>query len=94
MRTKEELNSFKGDIETVSKKLAELNEEDLTDVCGGNTEDMSGMVDRVMEIMKMLDIDVSRERVIDLIKCGGSTLRDFAKAKSNNNHLANLIPEF
>ena len=35
MKTKEELNALKVEVETVNKKLAELTEEELTQVSGG-----------------------------------------------------------
>ena len=35
MKTKEELNALKEEVETVSKKLAELTEEELEQVSGG-----------------------------------------------------------
>ena len=35
MKTKEELNALKEEVETVSRKLAELSEEELTQVIGG-----------------------------------------------------------
>ena len=35
MKTKEELNALKEEVETVSKKLAELTEEELAQVAGG-----------------------------------------------------------
>ena len=35
MKTKEELNALKEEVETVSKKLAELTEEELAQVSGG-----------------------------------------------------------
>ena len=35
MKTKEELNTLKEDVETLNKKLAELTEEELTQVSGG-----------------------------------------------------------
>ena len=35
MRSKEELNSLKAEVETLNKKLAELSEEELTQVTGG-----------------------------------------------------------
>ena len=35
MKTKEELNTLKEEVETVSKKLAELTEEELAQVSGG-----------------------------------------------------------
>ena len=36
MKTKEELNALKEEVETVSRKLAELTEEELTQVAGGH----------------------------------------------------------
>ena len=39
MKTKEELNALKEEVETVSKKLHELTEEELTQVAGGYWED-------------------------------------------------------
>ena len=38
MKTKEELNALKEEVETVSKKLHELTEEELAQVTGGNIE--------------------------------------------------------
>ena len=35
MRTKEELNALKEEMETLNKKLAELNEDELTQITGG-----------------------------------------------------------
>ena len=35
MKTKEELNALKEEVETVSRKLAQLNEEELKQVAGG-----------------------------------------------------------
>lgn len=35
MRSKEELNALKNEVETLNKKLAELSEEELTQVTGG-----------------------------------------------------------
>ena len=35
MKTKEELNAIKTEVETLSKKLAELTEEELAQVSGG-----------------------------------------------------------
>ena len=37
MKTKEELNALKEEVETLSKKLAELNEEEIAQVAGGWT---------------------------------------------------------
>ena len=40
MKTKEELNALKEEVETVGKKLTELTEEELEQVTGGETEGM------------------------------------------------------
>ena len=37
MKTKEELNALKEEVETLNKKLAELTEEELSQVSGGWT---------------------------------------------------------
>ena len=39
MKTKEELNAIKEEVETLNKKLAELTEEELGQVFGGETLD-------------------------------------------------------
>ena len=36
MKTPEELNALKNEVETMNKKLAELTEEELSQVSGGN----------------------------------------------------------
>ena len=36
MKTKEELNALKEEVETVSRKLAELTDEELAQVSGGS----------------------------------------------------------
>ena len=38
MKTKEELNAIKEDVETLNKKLKELTEEELNQVTGGGSE--------------------------------------------------------
>ena len=35
MKSKEELNALKEEVETLNKKLAELNEDELTQITGG-----------------------------------------------------------
>ena len=42
MKTKEELNELKEEVETLNKKLAELNEEELAEVAGGIKLDGEG----------------------------------------------------
>ena len=39
MKTKEELNAIKNEVETMSRKLAQLNEEELSQVSGGVSPD-------------------------------------------------------
>lgn len=39
MKTKEELNALKEEVETLNKKLAELSEDELKAVSGGNSWD-------------------------------------------------------
>ena len=36
MKTKEELNALKNEVETMNKKLSELSEEELEQVAGGD----------------------------------------------------------
>ena len=42
MKTKEELNALKEEVEALNKKLAELDEADLAEVVGGTVGDPSG----------------------------------------------------
>ena len=42
MKTKEELNALKEEVETVSKKLHELTEDELEQVAGGYWDDCVG----------------------------------------------------
>ena len=42
MKTKEELNALKEEVETVSRKLHELTEEELAQVSGGNSVSPGG----------------------------------------------------
>ena len=37
MKSKEELNALKEEVETLNKKLAELTDEELAQVAGGNS---------------------------------------------------------
>ena len=41
MKTKEELNALKEEVKTLNKKLAELNEEELKQVIGGQQYDIN-----------------------------------------------------
>ena len=42
MKTKEELNALKEEVETQNKKLHELTDEELAQVFGGNSEQCDG----------------------------------------------------
>ena len=44
MKTKEELNAIKEEVETVSRKLHELTEEELAQVSGGHALDILRML--------------------------------------------------
>lgn len=58
MKTKEELNALKEEVETVNKKLAELSEEELTQVYGGMDIDygfdMSEIYKKLFEAQRAL----------------------------------------
>ena len=45
MKTKEELNILKEEVETLNRKLCELTEEELTQVTGGDTSKIMKDVD-------------------------------------------------
>ena len=54
MKTKEELNAIRGEIDTLNKKLAELSEDELEMVSGGVSE--SGILDNILqELTNWLD---------------------------------------
>ena len=54
MKTKEELNALKEEVETLNKKLHELTEEELAQVGGGVSE--SGILDNILqELTNWLD---------------------------------------
>ena len=49
MKTKEELNALKKEVEALNKKLAELTEEEIMQVSGGGDETMTLMVCRAFD---------------------------------------------
>ena len=54
MKTKEELNALKEEVETLNSKLAELSEDELKQVSGGVSE--SGILDNILqELTNWLD---------------------------------------
>ena len=54
MKTKEELNSLKEEVEVIGKKLTELNEEELMQVSGGCGAGLDNSDYGVSEIIKKL----------------------------------------
>ena len=62
MKTKEELNAIKEDVETLNKKLKELTDEELKQVTGGITEQ------ELIEIAKKAQIDISKNDKNKLIE--------------------------
>ena len=53
MKTKEELNALKEEVETLHQKLAELTDEELAQVCGGG--DFGGLGDRVFGLSSSIE---------------------------------------
>ena len=43
MKSKEELDALKEEVEALNKKLAELSEEELSEVSGGNTNEVNSI---------------------------------------------------
>ncbi len=58
MKTKEELNALKEEVETLNKKLAELNEEELAQVSGG-------VVPHTIDGQHVLGTDITKPVVSD-----------------------------
>ena len=52
MKTKEELNALKEEVETVSRKLRELTDEELTQVSGGKDYSQQQWKDLLLYILK------------------------------------------
>ena len=52
MRTKEELNAIKEEIDSLKKKLAELTEEELTQVSGGKDYSQQQWKDLLLYILR------------------------------------------
>ena len=98
MKTKEELNALKEEVETLNKKLRELTEEELAQVSGGGKRPADAISDNLVktciQILNKMQLYPTEEFVRKLIAAGGSTLRDWALYKSGGNKMANLIPVF
>ena len=62
MKTKEELKALKEEVETVSKKLHELTDEELAQVSGGMSER------ELLELAMKQQIDITRKQKEELIK--------------------------
>ena len=56
MKTKEELNALKEEVETLNKKLAELSEEELKQVAGGG--DVYEPSYRVTDENNLIDFEI------------------------------------
>lgn len=74
----------------------ELNDKSLEEINGGGGREVSDSeINTVMMLLTEMGISVTRDIVVRLINAGGSTLRDFAKARAvKNAGLANLIPVY
>lgn len=96
MKTKEELNALKNEVEALNDKLSTLTEEELTQVSGGGQapENSDGIVGTCMAILKQMGLYPTEEEVRSLIEAGGSKLRDWALMRSGRNKMAYLIPVF
>ena len=75
MKTKEELNALKEEVETVNKKLNELSEDELSQVTGGGL--MGSLFNKVGEIGKQalnsagtVNSDNMKNTLLDLLKNG------------------------
>ena len=67
MKTKEELNALKEEVETVSRKLHELTDEELAQVTGGANiilrKDREGAVTAASEVMLEGLTEAERQRI-------------------------------
>ena len=61
MKTKEELNELKEEVEAVNKKLHELTEEELKQVSGGGDGDMPCVTELTDELIKSGNFLVSND---------------------------------
>ena len=59
MKSKEELNALKEEVEVLNAKLAELTEEELAEVSGGQTgidSQISAIFERFCELLETLSV--------------------------------------
>ena len=97
MKTVEELNALKEEVENLNKKLAELTDEELEQVTGGKqmpANSTGGIVSTCMGILALMGLYPTEEYVRSMIEDGGSILRNWALSQSGGNKMANLIPIF
>ena len=63
MKTQEELNAIKNEAETVSRKLAQLNEEELSQVSGGgNFADLEQMTNVLEQYSASIKIEGGQQQ--------------------------------
>ena len=62
MKSKEELNTLKEEVEAMNKKLAELTDDELKQVTGGMTEQ------ELIEVAKLAQIDITKNDKNKLIE--------------------------
>ena len=74
MKTKEELNALKEEIENLNKKLRELTEEELAEVCGG--------AENSSTIVKDDDVVWLYEKSFDAQSKGSSTWYGISNSES------------
>lgn len=61
MKTKEEINALRAELESLNKKLAELSEDELKQVTGGENRPMMGMANPVAGMTKEQAEAIARE---------------------------------
>lgn len=67
--------------------------DDLENVIGG-IEGSNNSLIYLRKIFELLKVDITDEKIIELVEKGGSFLRNYAKDATNNNPMCNLIPIF
>ena len=68
MKTKEELNALKEEVETLNKKLAELTDDELAQVVGGANEIVANAALQLIDnaLQKALDVIPDEDCIIPL----------------------------
>lgn len=67
-----------------------LTEEELAEVTAGT----GSLIGSIIQICNKMGVSVTPATVSDLILKGSCAMRDWAKSRTNNNPLCNLIPCF